>query len=348
MPHAPPFTLTPLILSQVAEICEQVGQLQQLDGVDNLNWGSLSPQLRKDNRIRSIHSSLAIENNSLSLEQVTHVTEGKMVLGLEREVQEVKNAFAAYESLSQWQPHHSKDLLQAHGLMLKDICQDAGQFRQKGVGIYGGNQLVHMAPPADRVPHLIDDLFSWLKSVELHPLISSAIVHYEIEFIHPFSDGNGRIGRLWQTLILSQWKSPLAYLPVESVVHHEQQAYYKALGEADKLAQANPFIEFMLSAIISSLRNIKNEIEASPCQPTDQVSDQVKKLLRALQTLQESTAESLMEALKLKHRPTFRRNYLHPAMAQNLVAMTQPDSPNSPTQKYRLSDEGKKLLQIMK
>lgn len=348
MPHQPPYTLTPLILSQLAEVCEQVGQLE---GTDGLNWGTRSPQLRKDNRIRSIHSSLAIENNSLSLDQVTDVIEGKRVLGLQREVQEVKNAFAAYESLPQWQPTDSDDFLEAHQLLLKDIKQDAGQFRQKGVGIYRGSQLVHMAPPADRVPHLIDELFSWLKGVDLHPLISSAIIHYEIEFIHPFSDGNGRIGRLWQTLILSQWKAPLAYLPVESVVHHEQQAYYEALAKADKLAEATPFVEFMLSAIISSLRNIKNDIEISPCRPTDQVSDQatvqVKKLLRALCPLGKASSENLMTVLKLKHRPTFRNNYLRPAMDQNFVTMTQPNSPNSPTQKYRLTEAGKTILKTL-
>lgn len=345
---APPFTLTPLILSQLAEICEQVGQLEGADGVD---WGSRSPQLRKDKRIRSIHSSLAIENNSLSLDQVTAVIEGKRVLGLQREVREVKNAFAAYQSLPQWLPYRSKDLLATHGLMLKGICQDAGQFRQRGVGIYHGSQLVHMAPPADRVPHLIGELFSWLKCAELHPLVSSAIVHYEIEFIHPFSDGNGRIGRLWQSLILSQWKPPFAYLPVESVVHHEQQAYYQALGEADQQAEATPFIEFMLSAIISSLRNIKNDLEASPCLPTDQASDQVtvqvKKLLRALCPLGKASTEELMTELQLKHRPTFRRNYLNPAMDQNLASMTQLESPNSPTQKYHLTDKGKAMLKMI-
>jgi len=347
MPYHPPHTLTPLILSQVAEICGQVGRLDNSSGSDQENWGSRSPHLRKDNRIRSIHSSLAIENNSLSLDQVTAVIDGKQVLGLAREVQEVHNAFAAYESLSRWHPAKVDDLLMAHGLILEELAGDAGRFRKKGVGIYHGNQLVHMAPPADRVPHLVEQLFSWLRSTDVHPLVVSAIVHYELEFIHPFSDGNGRVGRLWQTLILSHWNPGFAFLPVESVIHQEQKAYYHALGKADSLAEATPFIEFILSAIISSLRHIESmppigsDLPAD--QVTDQVTDQVKKLLLALSPREEATVEHLMSALGLKHRPTFRANYLRPAMDQNLIAMTQPDSPNSPTQKYRLTNKGKAI-----
>lgn len=334
---APPFKLTPHVLSQVAEICGQVGRL------DGANWGSRSPHLRKDRRIQSIHSSLAIENNTLSLDQVTAVIDGKKVLGLEREIQEVKNAFRAYEDLGSLQPTSTADFLSAHSTMLSGIKEDAGQFRTQGVGIYRGSQLVHMAPPADRVTHLVDELFSWLKTADIHPLVASTVVHYEIEFIHPFSDGNGRMGRLWQTLILSQWNSNLAYLPVENVIHREQEQYYQALGEADSQADATPFVEFMLSAIISTLRVIQTE-KADDRLSSDQVTDQVKALLQQLvKSANAVTAEQLMLGLNLKHRPTFRKNYLRPALDAGWIAMTQPDSPNSPTQRYGLTPEGGKL-----
>jgi len=339
---APPFKLTSHVLSQVAEICEQIGRL---DGAD---WGSRSPHLRKDRRIQSIHSSLAIENNTLSLDQVTAVIDGKKVLGLEREIQEVKNAFRAYEDLGSLRPSSSADFLRSHGNMLSGIKEDAGQFRTQGVGIYRGDRLVHMAPPADRVPHLIENLFSWLKTTDIHPLVVSTVVHYEIEFIHPFSDGNGRMGRLWQTLILSQWNSNLAYLPVENVIHREQEQYYQALGKADSQADATPFVEFMLSAIISTLRGILTENSPSTDQVSDQVSDQVKSLLKQLLRIADAaTTEQLMSRLTLKHRPTFRKNYLRPALDAGWITMTQPNSPNSPTQRYGLTLEGREFAARM-
>jgi len=336
------------MLSQVAEICEIVGRMDEASRETPDSWGASSPYLRKDNRIRSIHSSLAIENNSLSLDQVTDVIDGKRVLGLEREIQEVRNAFASYEKLKNYAPTSSEDLLAAHGMMMKNIDSRAGRFRSKGVGIYRGSQLVHMAPPADRVPYLIDQLLSWLATTELHPVIASAIVHYELEFIHPFSDGNGRLGRLWQTLILSTWKPQLAYLPVESVIHREQQDYYKALGKSDAIAEATPFIDFILSAIITTLRH-KESVFHTQTDPvtdlvTDPVSPQVLKLLLHLDKIQESNTEKLMLALKIKHRPTFRANYLKPALQQKLIQLTQPDTPNSPTQKYKLTAKGLSFL----
>ena len=243
MSYQPPYTITPLILQRVAEIVELLTRWAVSGD------GALSPQLRRKNRIRTIQASLAIENNTLSIEQVTAVLEGKPVLGLPREIQEVRNAFAAYEQLPHWQPHSAAHLLAAHGLLMAGLVDDAGCFRAGGVGIYNGQNLVHMAPPASRVAGLMADLLAWLGSVPVHPLIASCVFHYEFEFIHPFADGNGRMGRLWQTLILSQWQSLLAYLPVESVIRVRQTAYYQALAEADKLADSTPFIEFMLQAL---------------------------------------------------------------------------------------------------
>lgn len=333
MPPQPPFTLTPRILNLVAECSERVALWRS--GQE----ATVAPQLRKENRIRSIQASLAIENNSLSIDQVTAINEGRPVIGLPREIQEVKNAIVAYDQVHHHDPCSVPDLLRAHGKMMLALTDDAGQFRNGGVGIYRGQALIHMAPPADRVPYLVADLFQWLSDTEIHPLIASSIVHYELEFIHPFSDGNGRIGRLWQTLILARWHQQLAYLPVETVIRENQAAYYQALGEADQAANASPFIEFMLKSIIDTLK------ESPPTdQVSDQVTDQVKAVLHACQKLTEASTDQLLQALSLKHKPTFRQNYLKPALDARLIEMTQPDSPRSPTQRYRLSPLGKRIV----
>ena len=331
-PYHPPFTITPRQLTLVGEICERIGR-----------WGGrelpLSPQLRKANRIQSIQASLAIENNSLGIEQVTAILEGKRVIGSMREIQEVRNAIECYDHLPTWKPALVEDFLAAHGLMMKALVDHAGVFRHGGVGIYRGSQLIHMAPPAERVEHLVGDLFEWLARTDLHPLIASSILHYEIEFIHPFSDGNGRLGRLWQSLTLSQWHAELAYLPVESLIRDHQAEYYEALGAADRLAEATPFVEFMLTII-------RETLDTAPAsdQVSAQVSDQVKSLLKAYGPDCELTADELLRRLGLRHRPTFRKNYLNPALSSGVVEMTEPDSPRSPTQRYRLTDAGKRLI----
>jgi Fic family protein len=250
MSYQPPFTITPLILQRVTEIVELLTRWEVAG--DN----ALSPQLRRNNRIRTIQASLAIENNTLSIEQVTAVLEGKTVLGLPREIQEVRSAFTAYEQLPNWQVHSATDLLTAQGLLMAGLVDDAGSFRSKGVGIYNESDLVHRAPPASRIEALMTDLLAWLASAQVHPLIASCVFHYEFEFIHPFADGNGRMGRLWQTLILSQWQPVLAYLPVESVIRVRQTAYYQALADADNLADSTPFIEFMLQALLDTMTEV--------------------------------------------------------------------------------------------
>jgi len=213
--------------------------------------------LRKKNRIKTIQSSLAIENNSLSIEQVTAILEGKRVLGPPNEIQEVRNAIDAYELLLKLNPYKEKDLLKAHRLMMNDLVKENGRYRTGGVGVFDGKQCIHLAPPAQRVPQLMSDLLSWVKSTKVHPLISSCVFHYEFEFIHPFSDGNGRMGRMWQTLLLMQWKPVFAWIPVETIVKEHQQEYYDAIVQSDHDANSTPFITFMLHCLLQALKEMQ-------------------------------------------------------------------------------------------
>jgi Fic family protein len=328
MSYSPPLTLTPRLIDLISRISEAMGRWEA-------TAGDISPKLRRENQIRSIQSSLALENNSLSLDQVTAIIAGKRVRGLPREIKEVQNAFATYELLDSLKPAAVPDFLKAHGTLMQGLDTGAGAFRKGGVGVYKGTKLVHMAPPADRVPYLVKDLLQWLKKTDLHPLLAAAVVHYEIEFIHPFADGNGRIGRLWQTLVLSAWKPQMAYLPMETVVHDRQAGYYKALAASDQAADAAPFAEFILGSLLEAL------LAAPSSDPvSDSVSDPVAKLLSALKPDETVATEELMRRLGLKHKTYFRRNYLKPALAAGLIRMTQPDSPNSPTQRYRLATLG--------
>lgn len=330
--YKPPFTITAKMLTLVEQIGECLGELKAS------NAAAIVPELRRGNRIKTIQASLAIEGNTLSLDQVTAVLSGKRVLGLPREIQEVKNAFEAYEEIMKYSPHSVKDMLAAHKLLMSTLIDEAGAFRSGGVGITRGEQVVHVAPPAARVPSLIKELLSWLRKTDTHPLVASCIFHYEFEFIHPFSDGNGRMGRLWQTVILSNWHPVFALLPVESVVRDRQQEYYAALGSSDKSADGTLFTEFMLAAILQAIR----ELEANTDQVNDQVTDQVRHLLQVMEQ-QAYAAKELMDKLQLSHRPTFRKNYLHPALEQGLIEMTVPDKPNSRIQKYRLTAKGRRL-----
>jgi Fic family protein len=244
--YKPPFTITTDILNLVAQISQLVGEL-------NASQLNASPQLRKQNRIKTITGTLAIEGNTLTEEQITAVVEGKPVLGNVRELAEVKAAIAAYDALPGFTPSKINDLLAAHGLMMRDILVNAGVFRTQGVGIHKSGVVHHVAPPAHQVSGLMADLSQWLKNTNDHPLIASCVFHYEFEFIHPFADGNGRMGRLWQTLILSKWHPLFLSLPLESVIKEHQQDYYYALEQADQLADSTPFIHFMLSVILQTL-----------------------------------------------------------------------------------------------
>ncbi len=339
----PPYTITSTALKLVAAISEQ---LATLSATGALTAENLSPQLRRENRICTIHASLAIENNTLSLEQVTDIIDGKPVIGPPRDIQEVRGAVAAYEKLDAWQPHSLKDLLAAHALLMHDLVDAPGKLRAGGVGVFQGGKVIHMAPPANLVRGHMETLLQWLKTTDEHPLITNCVFHYEFEFIHPFDDGNGRMGRLWQTLILSKWKPVLAYMPVETIVRNRQAEYYASLGQADAQGEATKFIEFMLQALHDTLTHVLATTQVT-AQVTAQVSPQVKRLLSAL-VKGEQSAGDLMQALGLKSAKNFRATSLTPALEAGLVERTQPDSPRSPTQKYRLTTRGRQALRAGK
>ncbi|MGD1907525.1 MAG: Fic family protein [Leptolyngbyaceae cyanobacterium] len=327
MSYQPPFEITPQIINQISDIAEQVGRL----GRHGLN---ASPQLRKQNRIRTIQGTLAIEGNTLSLAQVTAILEGKRVLGQPREISEVRGAIRAYETLETWEPSSTKDFLTAHQYLMGDILADAGKFRRAGVGIHKEGRVVHVAPPAKRVPLLMSDLLSWFHHAEDHPLIKGSVFHYELEFIHPFMDGNGRMGRLWQTLILGRWNPLFFLLPIESLIKDEQTRYYQVLEAADQAANSTVFIEFMLDMIGNALTQAASKTDQVTDLVTDQVTDPVENLL-AVMDERYFTTRSLMERLGLSHRATFRKNYLMPALMAGRLEMKYPASPRHPQQQYR-------------
>ena len=308
----PPFHVTDKMILLIAEISEQVGRMAVQQE------RTINPHLRRENRIRTIHSSLAIEHNSLSLEQVTAILDGKRVLGNPNEIKEVQNAYEAYGLMLGLNPLSVDDLLKAHKLMMNGLVLENGRFRSGGVGVFEGEALIHMALPAQFVPEHIQNLLIWYEQSELHPLIKSAVFHYEFEFIHPFVDGNGRLGRMWHSLLLGKWRELFFWLPMEELIQSRQKEYYEALGTADMQADSAGFVELMLEIIRDSLLEIT-------C---------VKRLLAILgeDTL---SAVEIMERLGLSHRPTFRKNYLNPALEKLFIERTIPDKPNSKNQRYR-------------
>lgn len=328
--YKPPFHITDRTVTLLAEISEQVGRITVLQE------GIMSPHLRRENRIRTIHSSLAIEHNSLSLNQVTAILDGKRVLGNPNEIKEVQNAYQAYEMMLRLNPNSVEDLLTAHKLMMQGLVPENGKFRSGGVGVFDGDRLIHMAPPAHLVPKLIQDLFDWYQNFEMHPLIKSTVFHYEFEFIHPFQDGNGRMGRMWHSLLLGQWKELFFWLPVEELIQSKQAEYYDALGKSDKTADSAVFVELMLEIIRDTLKDT-TVVGRSTDQDSDQVIDQDNPINRLLAVLgnEELSAAEIMKRLELSHRPTFRKNYLTPALNNKLIERTIPDKPNSKNQKYR-------------
>lgn len=263
MSYIPPYIITPKITNLVAQISEAIGGYYAQENL----------RLHRVNRIQTIRGTLAIEGNTLTTEQVTAVLEGKPVVAPLNEVQEVRNALKAYELLDTLDPCKVDDLLRAHATMEAGLIDDAGRFRRGGAGVVAGKKVIHYAPDAERVPYLVNDLFEWLRTTEEHPLIASCVFHYEFEFIHPFADGNGRMGRLWQTLILSRWRPIFKNLPIENIVFKYQQEYYKAIALSGGKEGCTPFIEFILGVIAETL----TDQDATPKSTQEIILEEIQK-----------------------------------------------------------------------
>ena len=275
----PPFQITNKIIDDVAKISEQIGRLSAR------NHLSANPNLRRTNRIRTIYGSLAIEQNTLSLEQVTAVLNGKHVLAPPKDIAEVKNAYEIYERLDELDPYSVDVLLMAHGIMTRGLVVESGMFRTRPVGVVNQDgQVVHLGTLPQYVPDLVVELLDWTKHSDLHMLIKSCVFHYEFELIHPFADGNGRVGRLWHTLLLSKWNSTFAWLPVESIIHDRQQEYYNAINASNDAGESTAFIEFMLSAIKASLIEATKMSDDMSDEKPDKKTVHLQKIEQFLQT----------------------------------------------------------------
>ena len=323
--YKPPFNITSKMLSLSISITDKIGK------INNYNSLKRMPVLRKNNKIKSIHSSLAIEANSLSLNQVKDVIENKIVLGPKQEIQEVKNAYKVYNMFNDFDCYKEKDLLKAHSILMNLIDDEAGKYRNHGEGIFDGDKVIFVAPPENMVPNLMLDLFEWLKKDKETPLLlKSCVFHYEFVFIHPFGDGNGRMARLWQNLILSKWNQLFEFIPIESLIYKYQSTYYEKIAKCHKDGNSNEFIEFMLLMINETLDNVLINMDKE----SKNISIQVNKLIELMETDIAYSANELMILLNIKSKETLRATYLNPAIENGLIRMTLPDKPNSKNQRY--------------
>ena len=325
--YIPPYQITDRIVTLIASVSEKVGQVSERMNLE------AKPHLRKNNKIRSIHSSLRIEANSLSLDEVKDVIDGRAVLGAAKEIQEVKNAYAAYEEIPVIDPYSIGELKRVHGIMTKYIVEEAGAFRRGEEGVFQGDQCIFMAPPARFVPGQMQELFEWMRKSrdKVHPLVLSAVFHYEFVFIHPFSDGNGRMARLWHTVILAKWKPMFEFIPLESQIEKFQEGYYKAIADCHTDGSSTRFIEFMLEQMEIILDEILGGGEQ---QRGESMSQYVKKLLSVMEVDIPYTANEILELLGLRSKETLRKHYLNPAIADGLIEMTIPEAPKSRNQRY--------------
>ena len=323
MGYNPPFEVNNQILSLVSDISELAGRITVSSDFDK------NPRLRRENRIKTVHGSLAIEQNTLSLEQVTAVLNGKTVLAPPKDIEEVKNAFEIYELLDTLDPCSVDDLLKAHAVMMRGLIAEAGEFRTKAAGVVDSKsgQVIHIGTLPDYVPGLVEDLLLWLQNSDVHSLIKGCVFHYEFEVIHPFLDGNGRLGRLWHTLILSKWNPLFAYIPVESMIYKNQRAYYDCINLCNDKADSTDFIEFMLALIKQALQEIG---ETTCSSGTSQ--EQVNRLLAFCKIPR--TRREMQEFVGIDGRKAFNSHFLQPLLEQGKLAMTVPDKPNSRNQKY--------------
>ena len=337
MANKPHYTITEKAADYLAKIVETVTRLEYGTSFKR------DIRLHRENRVRTIHSSLAIEGNSLTLGEVTAVIEGKVVAGKQTEIKEVKNAYEAYDKIMTYDPYAIKDFLKAHKLMTEGLVEEDGRFRNGDVGVFDGDVVVHIGARPQFVYDLIKELFDWAKKSDLHPVLKSAILHYEIETIHPFADGNGRIGRLWQTLLLSKWNAIFAWIPMESVLYMNRQQYYHAIEAARKANDSGAFIEFTLSALYEIIADQeKHQVKHEDKHQVD-LSDTQIDVLKTLKYKALSRKEIFMAIGISGDSRSFKR-HIEPLIEEGLIEMTVPDKPNSRLQKYRLTDSGKAFI----
>ena len=324
--YIPPYTISNKMLELVSEISEKIGKINSHRELES------RPHLRRNNRIQSIHSSLKIEANSLSLSEVRDVINGHLVLGDQKEIQEVKNAYKAYEHIPDINPFSITDLKKIHGIMTYRTVNESGVFRKGDEGVFSGDTCIFVAPPPQMVDSLMNDLFTWMKKSEgvVHPLILAAVFHYEFVFIHPFADGNGRMARLWHTAILYRWRNIFEYIPLESQIEKYQTEYYDAIAQSHVNGNSDSFIEFMLEMIWQILDEVITQIRKSD----SETSEYVKHMLDVMEYDIPYTSNAIMEALGLRSKETLRKNYINPAIELGVIRMTIPDKPNSKNQRY--------------
>jgi len=325
--------ITPEMLDLVEHIGERLGAMTEHTAMQK------DLRLRRISKIRSVQASLQIEGNTMTLDQVTAILDGKHVLAAPREIQEIRNAIEAYEQLEKWNPASRSDLLTAHRMLMKGLVDNPGHYRNGSVGIQRGKKILHVAPPAHLVSALMKELFDFIHGLDMHPLISSCVFHYEFEFIHPFSDGNGRLGRLWQTLILSRWKPVFTVIPIESVIRDHQKEYYAALNRANREVHPGSFINFMLRIILQTLQELQPPDTASVTPP-------VRTMLRLLSEHGPLGNREILTHLRLKDRRRLRETYITPALAARWIEYTIPGKPTSRHQQYRLTQAGMEISDL--
>ncbi len=326
--YVPPFVLTNEILEYISSIMEKIGSISTFNNLSKF------PMLRKQNRIKSIQSSCSIEANSLSLEQVEDVINGHNVIGPQKDILEIKNAINAYDIAFEKNPFSETDLKSVHLVMTKGVVKNPGKYRIGGEGVVDGNgNVIFIAPPGKMVPELMTNLFLWAKENfnSVNTLILSSVFHYEFVFIHPFGDGNGRMARLWQNLILSKWKPIFEFIPIESLIKKYQSEYYDAIAQSNKNGDSTVFITFMLKMIDFSIKDLISQASLT----INNTNVYSNKLLRVLVRNKWFTSKEIQGLLKLSDRANFRKNYLDPAIKLGLVVLEFPDKPTSKIQRYK-------------
>ena len=349
MTNKPPYTITEKAADYLAKIVEAVTRLEFGTGFMR------DVRLHRENRVRTIHSSLAIEGNSLSLDEVTAVIQGKIVAGKQEEIKEVKNAYEAYDKIMTFDPYSVEDFLRAHNMMTQDLLDESGKFRRGDVGVFDGDRAVHVGARPQFVPRLVAELFAWARESDLHPVLKSAILHYEIETIHPFADGNGRIGRMWQTLLLAKWNEIFAWVPMEAIVWENKEQYYAAIEAARKVNDSGVFIEFTLSALYEVIaeqdehqdeHQVEHQVEHQDKRPAKKQIELTDVQIAVLKALENATLarREIFAAIDISGDSRSYKRHIAPLVSAGFIEMTIADTPNSKLQKYRITLKGKRRI----